>query len=41
MSLETIGLYLPSVTPYDMEELDQFKALKKIETMGRICYLFW
>lgn len=39
MSLETIGLYLPSVTPYDMEELDQFKALKKIETMGRICYL--
>lgn len=37
--LSTISLYLPSVTPYDMEELDQFKALKKIETMGRICYL--
>ena len=39
MSLETLSLYPPHVSPYDMDELDQFKVMKKIETMGRICYL--
>lgn len=39
MSLETINLYLPSATPYDMDELDPYKIMKKLETMGRICYL--
>lgn len=37
--LSTISLYHPHVFPYDMDEIDQFKVMKKIETMGRICYL--